>query len=71
MVLALAGVSVGLAAAVALTRLMRSLLFGVGATDPLTFVAVPGLLVLVALGASYIPARRAAGIDPAVSLRSE
>jgi len=71
MVLALAGVTVGLAAAVALTRLMRSLLFGVGATDPLTFVAVPGLLVLVALGASYIPARRAAGIDPAVSLRSE
>ena len=69
--LALAGVTVGLAAAVALTRLMRSLLFGVGATDPLTFVAVPGLLVLVALGASYIPARRAAGIDPAVSLRSE
>ena len=71
MMLALAGVAVGLAAAFALTRLMRSLLFEIEATDPLTFVAVPGLLVVAALCASYLPARRAASIDPAVSLRSE
>jgi ABC-type antimicrobial peptide transport system permease subunit len=71
MAMALFGVAVGLAAAFALTRLMRSLLFGVEATDPLTFLAVPGLLVLAALGATYIPARRAAAVDPVVSLRSE
>ena len=71
MALALAGVAAGLAAAFALTWLMRSLLFGIEATDPLTFVTVPGLLVVAALGASYIPARRAAGTDPALSLRSE
>jgi putative ABC transport system permease protein len=69
--MALFGVAVGLAAAFGLTRLMRSLLFGVEATDLLTFLAVPGLLVLAALGATYIPARRAAAVDPVVSLRSE
>lgn len=69
--LALAGVAAGLAGAFALTRLMQALLFGVGATDPLTFVAVPGLLVLAALAAAWIPARRAAAVDPALSLRSE
>ena len=68
---ALAGVVVGLAAALALTRLMQSLLFGVEATDLATFLAVPGLLVLAALCASYVPARRAAAIDPAVSLRND
>jgi putative ABC transport system permease protein len=71
MALALAGVAGGLAAAFAVTRLMQSLLFGVEAIDPFTFAMVPVLLLLAALGASYLPARRAAGIDPAVSLRSE
>jgi putative ABC transport system permease protein len=71
MAMALSGVAIGLAGAFALTRLMQSLLFGIEATDPVTFLAVPALLVLAALGASYVPARRAAGIDPAVSLRSE
>jgi ABC-type lipoprotein release transport system permease subunit len=50
---------------------MRSLLFGIEAKDPLTFLAVPGVLLLAALAASYLPARRAARIDPALSLRSE
>jgi len=50
---------------------MRSLLFGVRSTDPLTFVAIAALLSLIALLASYIPARRAARIDPMVSLRCE
>ena len=68
---ALAGAVVGLVAALALTRMMQSLLFGIEATDPVTFLAVPGLLVLAALCASYLPARRAAAIDPAVSLRSD
>jgi len=71
MVLALAGVGIGLLGAFALTRLMGSLLFGVRATDLLTFVAVAMLLAGVALVASYIPARRAAGIDPLILLRSQ
>jgi ABC-type antimicrobial peptide transport system permease subunit len=71
MALAVSGVAVGLAGALALTRTMRSLLFGIEATDPLTFLAVPGLLLMAALCASYFPARRAAAIDPVVSLRSE
>jgi ABC-type lipoprotein release transport system permease subunit len=65
------GLVAGLAAALVLSRFMGSPLFGVEATDPVTFVVVPGLLGLAALAASYIPARRAAGIDPAVSLRSD
>jgi predicted permease len=71
MILALSGVAVGLAGAFAFTRLMQSLLFGVGAADPFTFVMISGLLTLIALIASYIPAQRAARIDPAVSLRYE
>jgi predicted permease len=71
MILALTGVAIGLAGAFALTRLIRSLLFGVRSTDPLTFVAIAALLSLIALLASYIPARRAARIDPMVSLRCE
>jgi predicted permease len=71
MAVALAGVATGLAAALALTRAMRSLLFGVAAADPVVLVAVPGLLLTAALAACYLPARRAAGVDPVVSLRSE
>jgi len=71
MILALTGVAIGLAGAFALTRLMRSLLFGVRSTDPPTFVGIAALLSLIALLASYIPARRAARIDPMVSLRCE
>jgi len=62
---------VGLAAAVALTRVMASLLFGVSATDPTTFIAVLPVLGLVALAASYLPARRAASLDPMQVLREE
>ena len=66
-----AGVGIGVAAALGLTELMRSLLFGVSPRDPLTFVAVAALLIVVALLASYIPARRAMLIDPIVALRHE
>jgi len=71
MALALSGVAIGLAGAVMLTRLIRSLLFGVEATDPVTFVGIALLLGLVALLASYIPARRASRVDPLVALRYE
>jgi ABC-type antimicrobial peptide transport system permease subunit len=66
-----AGLIIGLGAAFALSRFMQRLLFGVGATDPLTFTAIPLALALAALLACYVPARRAARIDPTVSLRSE
>jgi ABC-type antimicrobial peptide transport system permease subunit len=69
--MALIGVALGLAAAVGLTRLMTSVLFGVSATDPLTFGGVALLLALVALAAAYIPARRATRVDPLVALRHE
>ncbi|HET6680970.1 MAG TPA: ABC transporter permease, partial [Gemmatimonadaceae bacterium] len=69
--LAIIGVVIGVLAAVATTRLMRALLFGVGASDPLTMVAVPLLLLGVTVIASYAPARRAAHIDPAEVMRSE
>jgi putative ABC transport system permease protein len=65
------GVVIGLAVALALTRLMVSLLFGVGATDAFTFVAVGVVLAVVALGACLVPARRAIGVQPAVVLRNE
>jgi putative ABC transport system permease protein len=71
MSVALAGMAIGLAGAFVLSRLMRGLLFGVDATDPLTFTAIAGVLTFVALLASYVPARRAARIDPIVSLRTE
>jgi putative ABC transport system permease protein len=70
-VLAGAGVLFGLAGAMALTRLMRVLLFGVSPTDAVTFAAVAALLVVVALAASWLPARRAARVDPVVALRYE
>ncbi|MGA8030050.1 MAG: ABC transporter permease, partial [Bryobacteraceae bacterium] len=69
--LALAGVAIGIGAGLGLTRLMTHLLFGVTAHDPLTFAAVSSLLILVALLACYIPARRAIRVDPVVALRYE
>jgi putative ABC transport system permease protein len=69
--LTLIGVGVGLAGAFALTRLMASLVFGVSATDPFIFAAVALMLIAVAVMASYLPARRAARIDPLEALRAE
>jgi predicted permease len=70
MALALAGVTLGAAVALAASRLLQSMLFGMTSRDPLTFGAVTALLAFVAVGASYIPARRATRIDPLEALRS-
>jgi putative ABC transport system permease protein len=69
--LVLLGVAIGTAAALGLTRLMANLLFGVSAYDPVTYVAIAALLILVALLACFIPARRATSVDPMVALRHD
>jgi ABC-type antimicrobial peptide transport system permease subunit len=69
--LTLSGVVIGVLGALMLTRLMSSLLFGIAPTDPYTFLAVMALVTLVAGLASYLPARRAANVDPILALRSE
>jgi ABC-type antimicrobial peptide transport system permease subunit len=71
MALALIGIVAGLAGAFCLTRLMSTLLFGVSATDPLTYVGVVAMLTLATLAACYFPARRAMRVDPMVALRYE
>lgn len=71
MSLVLIGLCIGLVGAIALTRVIVTLLFGVGAKDPITFVAVAALLSIVSLVACYIPARRATRVDPLIALRCE
>ncbi len=71
LVLASVGVPIGLGGAFFLSRFIENLLYGVPSTDPVTFVGIPVLLILVALFASYLPARRASHVDPVVALRSE
>ena len=69
--LAFAGVVIGLAGAISVTHVLSALLYGVSATDAATFLGVALLLIIVALLASYIPARRAMSVDPLAALRSE
>jgi len=69
--LAIVGIAIGLAGAVVLTRFLASLLFEVSPTDSSVFVSSAAFLLAVAAGASWLPARRAAGVDPAITLRLE
>jgi putative ABC transport system permease protein len=71
LVLAVAGVGIGIGAAVGLTRVMEGLLFGVSATDPMTYIVISAVLGMVAVMASLIPARRASKVDPMIALRYE
>jgi ABC-type antimicrobial peptide transport system permease subunit len=71
LLLAALGVALGLAGAFALTRLMRSLLYAITTTDPMTFLAVPLLLVAATMLACFLPARRAARVDPVTALRAD
>jgi len=66
-----AGAAIGVVSALVVTRLMSSLLFGISAADPITFIAIPLLLAVVAFAACYVPARRATRVDPLVALRTE
>ncbi len=69
--LVLGGLALGVAASLALTRMLAAFLYGTAATDPATFLAVCGVLVAVALLAGFVPARRAASVDPLTALRVE
>ena len=71
LVLTAIGVCIGVGAAAGLTQLMKSLLFGISPLDPVTYAAVPLVLAVAAVLASYLPARRAAAVDPVVALRIE
>jgi ABC-type antimicrobial peptide transport system permease subunit len=71
MTLALVGVVIGVSAAFGLARLISSMLFGVSPTDPITFLGVAFILGAVAMVASYVPARRAARVDPLIAVRQQ
>jgi putative ABC transport system permease protein len=71
MKLALIGAFLGLGGALAMTRLLKTLLFGVSTTDPLTFIVIAAALIIVTLAACFVPARRATKLDPLVALRHE
>jgi putative ABC transport system permease protein len=69
MKLASVGVGIGVVCALALTRLMAKMLYGVSPSDPATFLTIAGLLLLIAMAACYVPARRAMRVDPSIALR--